>query len=647
MRRLVGIVLAVAVTAGPRAKKEDAPTTTTTASAAEPPASAAPADAVSRASPTEEPSGPKVLTGGTVDGEALRARTHARLDHDRSPVTVLRGDDPRALGRRICEAVVPKKPAGTPILLKPNLGGFDWFKDPAKSGGDDGVKGRTTNPEFVRGVIQCLKARGHTKITVAEGWGATHADWLRLVEVSGYAAMTKAEGVPLVAMDDDGVFDKAPGEPGKPLAVKGMSGTKVPTLLVPKILAEHLDHGLFISIPKVKAHRFGVVTMGIKGVQGTVMLSDASPAFRQKSRMHKELNAWLKKGGQDAAARRAEYVKSLEIFAERIADVLEVEAPHVVLADAAPAMSGDGFQKLWPSAELLAIGGTNVVLVDRVGAELLGLWKNAALAKELAGHATSPLITVAAKRFGIDLDAVTVEGDGAAVLKSKRPVRYVSMAGFELDSTAGEPSERPEAHAAPLGDASLAIDGRADDAAWATVKPVSWTTDWSGEDTGITTRARFLWSKDALHALFELEGAGLNTDTSKPVDVEREKLWAEDCVELFLDVTPASKASYHEIEVGPFGHFLDLAVDQKKGDTSWSGDLQIGTTRDPAKQRATLELSIRAPEIVKALVPGARLPLGLYRMEGKDPRRYLAWSPTRTAKPNFHVPEAFGALVID
>jgi hypothetical protein len=58
-------------------------------------------------------------------------------------------------------------------------------------------------------------------------------------------------------------------------------------------------------------------------------------------------------------------------------------------------------------------------------------------------------------------------------------------------------------------------------------------------------------------------------------------------------------------------------------------------------------VALRAPEIVRALAPGARLPFALYRMEGKGPRLYLAWSPTRTDKPNFHVPAAFGTLVLE
>jgi uncharacterized protein (DUF362 family) len=607
------------------------------------------ADAITHASPLYEDAG-AISIAGKVDGAALRAKNRARLAKDRSAVTVLRGDDPRTLGERICEAVVPKRAASTPILLKPNLGGFDWFKDPSKNNGDDGVKGRITQPEFVRGVIQCLKKRGHTKITVAEGWGATHKDWLKLVDVSGYAAMTKDEGVPLVAMDDDGVFDKAEGEPGKPLAVTGMEKTHVPTLLMPKLLAEHLEHGLFISIPRVKAHRFGVVSLSVKGMQGTVMLSDASPAFRQKWRMHRELNAWLdgrKKGEDD----RDLYVSALETFAERIADVLEIEAPHVVLADASPAMGGDGFQKLQPTDEKLAIGGTNPILVDQVGARVLGLWDNAALAKELKGHKTSPLITAAAKRFGVDLKDVAVEGDGASVLDAPRPVHFVGMAPFQIHSgaTAVEPpppsSTLPIAHAAPLGAAKIAIDGDPSDPAWARATKATWTTDYAGEETGIRTSVRFVWSEGALFALFELEGAGLNTDTTKPIEVEREKLWSEDCVEIFLDTTLGSPKSYHEIEVGPFGHFLDLVVDGTKNDVAWSSGTKIGTTRK--KDHATIEVMITAKEIVSAFKPNARFPLGLFRMEGKGERKYLAWSPPKTKKPNFHVPEAFGALVLD
>ena len=63
--------------------------------------------------------------------------------------------------------------------------------------------------------------------------------------------------------------------------------------------------------------------------------------------------------------------------------------------------------------------------------------------------------------------------------------------------------------------------------AWKSAREVSWTTDYAGRDTGIATRARFAWADDALFALFELDGAGLFTDTSKPVELEHDTLYQE------------------------------------------------------------------------------------------------------------------------
>ncbi len=595
--------------------------------------------------------GPAVVASGVVDGAALRARHRARLGVA-APVTVLRGTTPAEIGEKLCAAVVPKRPPETPVLLKPNIGGFDWFKDPERFNGDDGLKGRITDPEFVRGVIRCLRARGHTKITVAEGWGATHKDWEKLVRVSGYEKMAAEEKVPLVAMDDDGVFDVGGDTPGKPLRVSGMEATHVPTLLMPKILADHLEHGLFISLPKIKAHRFGVVSMSVKGMQGTVMLSDASPAFRQKWRMHKELGKYLE-GQKKNEDDRAAYVASLEIFAERIADVLEVEAPDVVLAEGAPAMGGDGFQKLYPSAESYGVGGTNPIFVDRVGSALLGLWDVPELGKELGGHTSSPLIEVAAKRFGVDVAHPVVTGDGAALLDAPRPIHFVGMAPFAIHRDVKAPvqtAERPVAHAAR---GEVVIDGKGDDAAWASAAAVTWDTDTKGAPTGLSTRARFLWSKKALTALFEIDGTELNVDATRPTATERTRLYEEDCVEIFLGVDPAAARHYYEIELGPLGHFFDIEVDRTpksprpRESTAWSAGLTIAATQDAKRRHATVEVSIAAPEVVHALIPGSRLALGLFRMEGKGPRHYLAWSPPRTEKPDFHVPDAFGSLIVD
>lgn len=614
------------------------------------PASATPVDVVANASGAEyADAGPTVVAADEVDGSALRTKHRAAIKADTSAVTVLEGGTPRELGQKLCEGVVPKRPPETPVLIKPNLGGFEWFKDPAKNHGDDGIRGRTTDPEFVRGIVRCLKKRGHRAITIAEGWDGSNANWKKIANVSGYAKMADEEKVKLVAMDDDGVFDKEGDRPGEPMRITGMERSSVPKLLMPRVLATHLREGLFISAPKIKAHRFGVVTMSIKGMQGTVMTSDGSPAMHQKKEMHREISAALSLLQKDRPAGEKAYLASLEAFAERMSDVLEIEAPDVVLAEGAPMEGGDGFGKRWPSKESVAIGGTNPILVDRVGAQMLGLWDNADLAAKLGGHRTSPLIETAAKRFEVDaalLAAPTVTGNGAALLETKRPVHFVSMGGWSLHSDDSPPEIAPGMGSTPppeLHAAHGSLDG---------ATPVTFDTDWSGAPTGISTTVRVAWKKDELAIRWNLRGAALDVDTSRPTETEREKLYEEDCVEAFFTPDPAEPSHYYEIEVGPRGHYFDLEVhrgaklDAKKA-IAWSSQPKITTTVDADKHTATIEAVFRAPEITKALKAGASLPFALYRMEGRSPRRYLAWSPTRTAKPDFHVPGSFGRLVLD
>ncbi len=682
------------------------PSASPLASASPTPSASGSADAVTQASAPYQ-SGPSVIASGSVDGAALRKRHIERLKNDSSAVTILKGTTPLELGKRICEAVVPRRPAATPVLLKPNLCGFDSIKDPEKFHGDDGVHGRGTDVGFTRGVVQCLKARGHTTITIAEGCGISHKHWQLVAHLTGYDTMAKEEGVGLVAMDDDGVFDIEGDQPGKPLAITGIGSTHVPTLLLPKILAEALDHGLFLSLPKIKAHRYAVVSMAIKGMQGTVMLSDKAPGYKQKWRMHKELGEYLDQRKQKLPEDRALYVATLMAFGDRMVDTLEISTPDAVLAEGAPGMAGDGFQSLRPTAEKVAIGGTNPVLVDRVGSAFLGLYNNPALGRELGGHSTSPLIEIAAKRYKLDLKATTIVGDGASLLDAPRPAHFKAMAPFAIDfdppgtkTPAGpdwdalghgpppgdllavdhEPSPdapaapdapkpptppadkpappapplhasggKPEAHAAALGVDTVTIDGKGDDAAWARSTPVSWQTDYAGVPSGITTRARFIWSKSGLYALLELSGAGLHVDTSHPIEVERKGLYNEDCAEIFFTPDPARPKHYFEVELGPFGHYFDIEIDRDTGkqNTAWSSGARVATTRNAAAHTAVIETLLTAPEIVAALAAGARLPLGLYRMEGTGDRHFLAWSPPRTTKPNFHVPEAFGVLLLD
>src|SRR5262249_60582943 len=138
-----------------------------------------------------------------------------------------------------------------------------------------------------------------------------------------------------------GVLDGGAPRRRKPPPVSGIGVPHVPTLLLPRVLAEPLDRGLFLSLPKLKAHRYAVVSIGIKGMQGVVMLSNKAPAYKQKYRMHRELNRYLdlRKGKDEDGGsgtpeeNRALYVASILAFAERITDQTKIATPYPVLRE--------------------------------------------------------------------------------------------------------------------------------------------------------------------------------------------------------------------------------------------------------------------------------------------------------------------------
>jgi alpha-galactosidase len=78
-------------------------------------------------------------------------------------------------------------------------------------------------------------------------------------------------------------------------------------------------------------------------------------------------------------------------------------------------------------------------------------------------------------------------------------------------------------------------------------------------------------------------------------------------------------------------------------------DLKSGMQRsvglDEKSHVWTAELAMPMKSLTPHFDPAAVWRANFYRVEGtKDPRAYLAWQPTGTPQPNFHVPSAFGKL---
>jgi len=183
--------------------------------------------------------------------------------------------------------------------------------------------------------------------------------------------------------------------------------------------------------------------------------------------------------------------------------------------------------------------------------------------------------------------------------------------------------------------------------AWETAPPVCFNTDWQGKnaDRQRETQVRLLWNEEFLFLRFDARYRSITVFEDAGPSGRRDGLWDRDVCEVFLQPPGFEAHAYKEIEVAPNGLWIDLEIAPGE-----KRDLQSGLRRrvniDEAQRqwRAVLALPMRS--VVERFEMPAVWGVNFFRVEGAaEPRFYSAWRPTNTPEPNFHVPDAFGALV--
>ncbi len=132
-------------------------------------------------------------------------------------------------------------------------------------------------------------------------------------------------------------------------------------------------------------------------------------------------------------------------------------------------------------------------------------------------------------------------------------------------------------------------------------------------------------------------------------------LWDRDVCEIFIAPDPQVVERYFEFEAAPTREWIDVAIhwtaEKRESDWEFHSGMTVATdlTVDPKPiQKGFLTISIRIPwnHWIHQPQKGERWRVNLFRCIGKDPDRgYLAWQPTKTPKPDFHVPQVFGWLL--
>ena len=183
---------------------------------------------------------------------------------------------------------------------------------------------------------------------------------------------------------------------------------------------------------------------------------------------------------------------------------------------------------------------------------------------------------------------------------------------------------------------------------WKRADKISVSSYWNGDKApaGRSFTARLLWSDTDLYVLFEAQQVEPLVIGDNPVLTSKTmNLWDRDVCEIFLAPDKREPRKYFEFEVGPTGEWLDVALDLTSGKrvSNWDYDSEMQAAAKIKKDHVTLALKVPWTAFGKKPKAGEIWLGNLLRCIGKDPDRgYLAWSPTMTKEPAFHVPEKFG-----
>ena len=185
---------------------------------------------------------------------------------------------------------------------------------------------------------------------------------------------------------------------------------------------------------------------------------------------------------------------------------------------------------------------------------------------------------------------------------------------------------------------------------WQTCQSINITQLWSGEPAAPSrhAEARLSWSSEALHVRFLCRQEEPLVVAVDPVtDRKALGLWDRDVCEIFLSPDAANPSRYFEFEAAPTGEWVDLGITITPSGRETDWDFASGFSTAARIEDEPLSLGMRIPwsESIPKPKTGEIWRVNLFRCAGPEsPERYLAWRPTRTPEPNFHVPDEFGWL---
>lgn len=187
-----------------------------------------------------------------------------------------------------------------------------------------------------------------------------------------------------------------------------------------------------------------------------------------------------------------------------------------------------------------------------------------------------------------------------------------------------------------------------DSAKWKKAAAATVEQYWSGQSAPARRHfsARLLWSEMALYVQFDAQQTESLVVSDKPrLTKKTGGLWDRDVCEMFIAPNKNNRNKYFEFEIAPTGEWVDLAIEVASQKRKTDLDYVSGMMSAARIKKVRVVMAIKIPwEAFGARPKAGDVWLGnLFRCVGKGKTRgYLAWQPTKTPKPSFHVPEKFG-----
>lgn len=184
---------------------------------------------------------------------------------------------------------------------------------------------------------------------------------------------------------------------------------------------------------------------------------------------------------------------------------------------------------------------------------------------------------------------------------------------------------------------------------WTQAQPIQITRQWSGEEAPASrnAEARIIRTEESLVVRFICrQDEPLTVNSNPQFDKKTFRLWDKDVCEIFVAPNLSAPERYFEFEAAPTGEWVDLAINLTPAGRETDFEFHSGMTAAATVGNGQTIIVMRIPWSLSIPKPqrGDVWRVNLFRCVGVGNERYLAWRPTYTAEPNFHVPEVFGWL---